>query len=136
PAIGAALGHRDGESTAIYFRLAIDDLRDVGLPVPKGGSATVLERRHWKQRLVPARDKPRARPIRTGFRSGLAESLRRFGDDMPSRSATKEAEWPSRSICTASRRNSSVNRRRDAPALSGGVSAFLDIVGLLSMTSF
>jgi integrase len=76
PAIGAALGHRDGESTAVYLRLAIDDLRDVGLDVPKGGSAAVLERRRWKQRLVPARNTPRARPHRIGFRSWLAESLR------------------------------------------------------------
>jgi integrase len=78
PAIGAALGHRDGESTAIYLRLAIADLREVGLPVPKCRSTAVLERRHWKQRLVPVRDKPCARPIRTGFRSRLAESLRRY----------------------------------------------------------
>jgi integrase/recombinase XerD len=32
--IGDTLGHRDPESTGIYLRLAIDDLRDVGLPVP------------------------------------------------------------------------------------------------------
>jgi integrase/recombinase XerD len=76
PAIGAALGHRDGESTAVYLRLAIDDLREVGLDVPRGGSATVPERRHWRQRLVPARNAPRARPNRIGFRSWLAESLR------------------------------------------------------------
>ena len=78
PAIGAALGHRDGESTAVYLRLAVDDLRDVGLPVPAGRSAAVLERRHWKQRLVPVRQVPCARPIRGGFRSGLAESLRHY----------------------------------------------------------
>src|SRR5947208_4580303 len=67
PAIGATLGHRDGESTAVYLRLAIDDLREVGLPVPMGRNAAVLERRHWKQRLVPVRHSPRARPIRGGF---------------------------------------------------------------------
>ena len=78
PAIGAALGHRDGESTAVYLRLAVDDLREVGLDVPRGGSAVVPEQRHWKQRLVPARDTPRARPHRIGFRSGLAESLRGY----------------------------------------------------------
>jgi integrase len=78
PAIGAALGHRDGESTAVYLRLAIDDLRDVGLDVPQGGSAAVPEPRHWKQRLAPARNTPRARPNRIGFRSWLAESLRRY----------------------------------------------------------
>jgi integrase/recombinase XerD len=78
PAIGATLGHRDGESTAIYLRLALDDLREVGLPVPNGGSAAVLDRCHWKQRLVPVRDTPRARPLRAGFRSGLAESFRHY----------------------------------------------------------
>lgn len=76
PAIGAALGHRDGESTAVYLRLAIDDLREVGLAVPQGGSAAMPEQRHWKRRLVPARNTPRARPGRIGFRSELAESLR------------------------------------------------------------
>ena len=78
PAIGATLGHRDGESTAVYLRLAVDDLREVGLPVPKGRNAAVLERHHWKQRLVPVRHTPCARPIRGGFRSGLAESLRHY----------------------------------------------------------
>jgi site-specific recombinase XerD len=78
PTIGAALGHRDCESTAIYLRLAIDDLREVGLPVPQGGKATVPERRHWKQRLVPARETPRVRLEQIDFRSGLAESLRRY----------------------------------------------------------
>jgi integrase/recombinase XerD len=77
-AIGATLGHRDGESTAVYLRLAVDDLREVGLPVPKGRSAAVLERHHWKQRLVPVRHTPRARPNRGAFRSGLAESLRLY----------------------------------------------------------
>jgi len=34
-AIGDLLGHRSAESTCVYLRLAIDDLRDVALPVPK-----------------------------------------------------------------------------------------------------
>lgn len=78
PAIGATLGHRDGESTAVYLRLALDDLRAVGLPVPKGRSSAVLERCQWQQRLVPVRDTPRTRPLRTGFRSKLAESFRHY----------------------------------------------------------
>jgi site-specific recombinase XerD len=78
PAIGAALGHRTCESTGIYLRLAIDDLREVGLPVPQGGHATVPQRRRWKRRLVPARKEPPGRPARAGFRSGLADSLRRY----------------------------------------------------------
>ena len=79
PTIGAALGHRNCESTGIYLRLAIEDLREVGLPVPQGGKAPVPEQRHWKQKLIPAsRGKLRGHPGRTGFRSGLAESLRRY----------------------------------------------------------
>jgi integrase/recombinase XerD len=77
-AISAVLGHRDSESTAIYLRLAVDDLREVCLPVPKCRSRAVPQRGHCRQRLVPARNKPCARPIRTEFRSWLAESLRRY----------------------------------------------------------
>lgn len=78
PTIGAALGHRDCESTAIYLRLAIDDLREVGLPVPQDGQATVPERRRWKQKLVPGRDTPRVPLEQVRFRSGLAESMRHY----------------------------------------------------------
>ncbi|MBM4090021.1 MAG: hypothetical protein FJ276_11475, partial [Planctomycetes bacterium] len=78
PTIGAALGHRDAESTAIYLRLATEDLRTVGLPVPKGGKAAMLERTGWKGRLAPARGSPSARVSRAGFRSGLAASVRLY----------------------------------------------------------
>lgn len=78
PTIGAALGHRDVESTAVYLRLAVDDLREVGLPVPKGTSGTVPHRKGWKKKFVPARKSPRMRLSRAGFRSGLAASLRRY----------------------------------------------------------
>jgi site-specific recombinase XerD len=78
PTIGAAFGHRNCESTAIYLRLAIEDLRQVGLSVPKGGKATMPERRHWKQKLVPARKTPRERLSHVRFRSGLADSMRRY----------------------------------------------------------
>jgi len=33
--IGDLLGHRSAESTCVYLRLAIEDLRDVALPLPK-----------------------------------------------------------------------------------------------------
>src|SRR5262249_55003114 len=59
PTIGAALGHRHCESTAVYLRLAVEDLQEVGLPVPQGGNAAVPERRSWKRKLVPARERPR-----------------------------------------------------------------------------
>jgi len=78
PTIGATLGHRDSESTAIYLRLAIEDLREVGLLVPSGGKATALERRRWKQRLVPGRETPRVRLAQVKFRSRLAESMRHY----------------------------------------------------------
>ena len=32
--IGDLLGHRDHDSTYVYLRLAIEELRDVALPVP------------------------------------------------------------------------------------------------------
>lgn len=78
PTIGAALGHRDPESTAVYLRLATDDLREVGLPVPNAGNATVLDQKGWKQRLVPVRGPTAKRLNHAGFRSGLAGALRRY----------------------------------------------------------
>jgi len=35
--IGDLLGHRNAESTCIYIRLAVEDLRDVALPLPTRG---------------------------------------------------------------------------------------------------
>jgi len=32
--IGDLLGHRDAESTCVYLRLNVDDLREVALPLP------------------------------------------------------------------------------------------------------
>jgi integrase/recombinase XerD len=78
PSIGATLGHRNGESTAIYLRLAIEDLREVGLPVPNGGKPTIPEPHHWKQKLIPGREAPLSRLGRSGFRCGLAESMRHY----------------------------------------------------------
>jgi integrase/recombinase XerD len=39
-AIGDLLGHRDAESTSVYLRLATEDLREVGLSVPRSISPT------------------------------------------------------------------------------------------------
>jgi len=78
PTIGAALGHRDLESTAVYLRLATEDLRQVGLPVPKGARVATLERKGWKGRLVPVRGSPKASMSRAGFHSGLAASIRLY----------------------------------------------------------
>jgi integrase/recombinase XerD len=38
--IGDLLGHRSVESTGVYLRLHVEDLRDVGLPLPKSGSCS------------------------------------------------------------------------------------------------
>ena len=36
--IGDLLGHRSAESTGVYLRLQLDDLRDVALPLPANGA--------------------------------------------------------------------------------------------------
>lgn len=41
-AIGDLLGHRSAESTCMYLRLQIEDLRDVALPLPTADAAQVL----------------------------------------------------------------------------------------------
>jgi integrase/recombinase XerD len=42
--IGDLLGHRSAESTAVYLRLALEDLRTVALPVPARGAVQEQER--------------------------------------------------------------------------------------------
>jgi integrase/recombinase XerD len=76
--IGDALGHRDPESTFVYLRLAVDDLRGVAQPVPIPNLATPLSP------LLLARDLPRIRAPRARrylperFQSLFAASLQRF----------------------------------------------------------
>ena len=76
--IGDALGHRDIESTSIYLRLGVDDLREVALPAPPSIVTSPC------QPLVPARTLPRVRVYRPNrhlpkrFQSSLAASLQRF----------------------------------------------------------
>jgi len=78
-AIGDTLGHRDIESTSIYLRLNVDDLREVALPAPVIPPDDPLK-------LVPCHSVPRTRPQRprhnlpVSFHSRLAPSLRRFVD--------------------------------------------------------
>ena len=77
--IGDTLGHRDIESTSIYLRLNVDDLREVALPAPAIPPTAGLE-------LVPCHSVPRTRPPRprpnlpVNFHSRLAPSLQRFVD--------------------------------------------------------
>jgi site-specific recombinase XerD len=39
--IGDLLGHQSAESTAVYVRLSTEDLRDVGLAVPRSRTKTL-----------------------------------------------------------------------------------------------
>jgi integrase/recombinase XerD len=76
--IGDALGHRDVESTSIYLRLDVDDLREVALPAPPSIATSPF------QPLVPARSLPKTRSPRSNrhlpkrFHSSLAASLQHF----------------------------------------------------------
>ena len=75
--IGDVLGHRNCESTVVYLRLAVDDLREVGLPVPSTDQASPLDPSGWKRKL-PRLGRPKRRPplAKVDFGSGFAGSLR------------------------------------------------------------
>ena len=78
--IAEVLGHRDMESTSVYLRLAVDDLRTAAQPVPTSemGSLAI--------KLVPSKNLPRIRATRpllqlpAHFQSWLAPSLQRYVD--------------------------------------------------------
>lgn len=53
--IGDALGHRNVESTGVYLRLDVDDLRRVGLPIPATGRAATLVSFNWAHGLPKIR---------------------------------------------------------------------------------
>ncbi len=75
--IGDALGHRDIESTSVYLRLNVADLRNVPLsvpPIPAEGNADLLAQSSVPQ-IRPARP-PHNLPAQLG--SHFAPSLRRF----------------------------------------------------------
>jgi hypothetical protein len=48
--IGDLLGHRSTESTCVYLRLNVDDLREVALPLPasSGFARSVKARLTWR----------------------------------------------------------------------------------------
>lgn len=77
--IGDTLGHRDPESTAVHVRLAVDDLHDVGLPVPKAVRTAVLPKLDWKGLFprVRFRTGPHPSPP-TSFQSGPGVSMQRY----------------------------------------------------------
>lgn len=77
--IGDTLGHRDIESTGAYLRLAIDDLRQVALPVPKAVPFKGAIQSDWKVCLPRVRH-PVALFHRTPprFRSGLGAAIQQY----------------------------------------------------------
>jgi integrase/recombinase XerD len=92
--IGDALGHRDIESTFVYLRLDVDDLREVALPAPSPIPASP------SLPLVPTRNLPSIRAPHANlhlpkrFQSLFAASLQRFLDVKRAlgRAYTREAE--------------------------------------------
>jgi integrase/recombinase XerD len=77
--IGNVLGHRDCESTSIYLRLAVDDLRKVGLPIPEKSRPFPLNLKRWKQKLSKVRFKTvESLSAKTGFRSFQASAIRTY----------------------------------------------------------
>ena len=76
--IGDTLGHRDVESTMVYLRLAIDDLREIALPLPPPGRAAALASADCLQ-AVPRVRAFVAAPFRLKrFQSPFASSLDRY----------------------------------------------------------
>jgi len=77
--IGDVMGHRDIESTSVYLRLNVDDLREVALPAPVIPSAGPVE-------LIPPHSLPQIRPaypsrhLPARFQSRFAVSLQRYVD--------------------------------------------------------
>lgn len=76
-AIGDTLGHRDIESTSVYLRLNVDELRQVAISVPLTPAGLSIQ-------LVAADNLPRIRPARprhhlpSRFQSRFAKSLQAY----------------------------------------------------------
>jgi len=66
-AIGDLLGHRDAESTCVYLRLAVEDLRCVALPVPVETSETIARTKcpliGYKRAVSPPLRSPLGSPL-------------------------------------------------------------------------
>jgi integrase len=75
--IGDTLGHRAVESTAVYLRLGIDDLRGVGLEVPSSKEAAVLLGSDWQSRM-PRLNRTVRQKAPNRFRSGMGASIKRY----------------------------------------------------------
>jgi site-specific recombinase XerD len=76
--IGDALGHRDLESTFVYLRLAVDDLREVAQPAPIPDPATSLSPLLLACNLPRIRVPRARRNLPERFQSLFAGSLQRF----------------------------------------------------------
>jgi len=81
-AIGSILGHRDAESTSVYLRLAVDDLREVALPVPEERLTDIPKDIKLKDYNPPKKDKKVTvcSQITSSYslRSFLAEEIRDY----------------------------------------------------------
>ena len=81
-AIGGILGHRDVESTCVYLRLAVDDLREVALPVPEERLTDIPKDIKLKDYNLPKKDKKATACLQItssySLRSFLAEDIRGY----------------------------------------------------------
>lgn len=76
--IGAALGHRSIRATSVYLRLAVEDLRQMALPVPQDGKAGRLVSPGWEHQLSRVRRWSTPPLGRTQFISALAPALQAY----------------------------------------------------------
>jgi site-specific recombinase XerD len=77
-AIGDTMGHGDIRSTAVYLRLAVEDLRTVGLPAPETISTSV-RLKSLTHYCIPCNGYgKKRRPLPVRFRSGFKASLERY----------------------------------------------------------
>ncbi len=75
-AIGDILGHRDAESTCVYLRLAVDDLREVALSIPEESSVDIPKNIKLKDYPPPKRDKNAHTSLRITSSYSLGSFLR------------------------------------------------------------
>jgi len=78
--IGDALGHRDAQSTFVYLRLDVDDLREVAQPVPTPISASPALPLVPTSNIPPMRAPRANQHLPKSFQSLFAASLQRFLD--------------------------------------------------------
>ncbi|MFQ6067702.1 MAG: tyrosine-type recombinase/integrase [bacterium] len=82
-AISGILGHRDTESTCVYLRLAVDDLREVALSIPEESSVDIPKNIKLKDYNSPfKKDNNAAKSLRItssySLRSFLREDIRDY----------------------------------------------------------